>query len=146
MNPLFSWLVGVGLLTVLALPAWTQDEPVQLSPKQGRVLRGIRERYDGRRQDLQLKLQGRRLELARLLREDATEKATLQAKLDEILDLERQRQQLFLDEIFEARGQLTPAQWGPFRRRVLRHLLQDGGQRRLRGRQSPRPGSGPSSP
>ena len=146
MSRLLRGVAFWGLLLSLLAPVWAQDEEVRLSSKQGRVLRSIRERFEGRRQDVQLKLQSRRLELARLLREDSTEKEVLRQKLDEILDLERQRQQLFLDEIFEARGKLTPAQWGPFRRRVLRHLLQEGGGRRVRAQQSPRPGSGPSSP
>lgn len=108
----------------------------RLTPAQRQALRGIHQRYEERRQDVQLRLQTRRLELAQLLRQDGADKPALKGKLDEILDLERQRQHLFLDEIFEAKTQMSPEQWGPFRQRVLRHLLEDqrggGGRRGMR--------------
>lgn len=110
-----------------------RPEDLNLTPQQSTALKAIRSRYEGRRQDLQLRLQGRRLELAKLLRQDDPEKAAVKAKLDEILALERERQQLFLDEIFEAKGELNAEQWGPFRQRVLRHLLQE----RRRGPRGP---------
>lgn len=122
--------------------AWAQPvERERMTPKQLRALRVIRDRHEGKRQDLQIRLQGKRLELAKLIRDDAVEKSQVQAKLDEILNLERQRQQVFLDEIFEAKGQLSPAQWGPFRQRVLRNLLQE----RRRGGQLPTHESDPTS-
>lgn len=127
-------------ITWLAIPVLAERDP--MTPKQLRALRQIRDRYEDQRQDLQLRLQSRRLELARLIREDQVEKESVQNKLDEILELERKRQQLFVDEIFEAKEQLTPSQWGPFRQRVLRHLLEErraGGQlpRLERARTSP---------
>ncbi len=130
------------LLTIFSGVALAQPlarEP--MTPKQLRALRVIRDRHEGKRQDLQIRLQGKRLELAKLIRDDDVEKSQVQAKLDEILSLERQRQQVFLDEIFEAKGQLSRAQWGPFRQRVLRNLLQE----RRRGGQLPRRESDQSS-
>ena len=127
-------VAAVALLLTLS-PGWAQPEERELglTPAQARALRQIHFRYEGRQQDIQLKLQARRLELAQLLRGGDVEKATVSAKLDEILELERQRQHVFLDEIYEAKGQLNPEQWNRFRQRFLRHLLREGGGRRIRG-------------
>jgi uncharacterized membrane protein len=134
-------LVAGLLVLIVGVAAWAQPDAgdARLSAAQRQALRGIRQRYEGRRQDVQLRLQTRRLELAQMLRQDGADKPALQNKLDEILELEKQRQHLFLDEIFEAKTQLSAEQWGPFRQRVLRHLLEDhrpgGGRRGMR--QSP---------
>lgn len=138
------WKVAVLILACagLAQAIPPEDEPLQLSQPQTRALRRIRSRYEGRLQDLQLRLQGRRLELAQIIRSDAADKATVKAKLDEIINLERERQQIFVDQLFEAKGQLSASQWGPFRQRVLRRLLQE----RRMGGQPRRPESDPTSP
>lgn len=132
-------LVAGLLVLLLGVAVWAQPEAgnARLTPAQRQALRGIRDRYEGRRQDVQLRLQTRRLELAQMLRQDGADKPVLKAKLDEILELEKQRQHLFLDEIFEAKTQLSAEQWGPFRQRVLRHLLEEreGGGGRRRNRQ-----------
>lgn len=137
--------VAVWLLLACTWMGWAlppEEEPLQLSQPQTRALRRIRARFEGRLQDLQLRLEGRRLELAQMIRSDAADKATVRAKLDEIINLERERQQIFVDQLFEAKGQLSPAQWGPFRQRVLRRLLQE----RRMGGQPRRPESDPTSP
>ncbi len=137
------WQFVLLLTCVWVSPLWGQpgDEPdMQLSPKQSRTLRTIRNRFEGRRQDLQMRLDGRKLELAQMLRQDGTEKESVKAKLDEIFELEKQRQLLIVDQIFECKSQLSPAQWGSYRRRVLGHLLE-----RRRGSQFPRRESDPSS-
>lgn len=140
------WKVAViALLLAGSGMAWAEppdDEPLQLSQPQTRALRRIRSRYEGRLQDLQLRLQGRRLELAQMIRSDEAEKAAVKAKLDEIINLERERQQIFVDQLFESKGQLSASQWGPFRQRVLRRLLQE----RRMGGQPRRPGSDQISP
>lgn len=115
---------------------------MRLSPRQARALRQIRSRFEGRLQDLQMKLEGRRLELAQMIRSDSVDKASVKAKLDEIINLERERQQIFVDQLFESKGQLSAEQWGPFRQRVLRHLLQE----RRMGARPQRLGSDPTSP
>jgi hypothetical protein len=127
----------------LCLPLWAQEgeADLNLTPKQQRGLRVLRDRFDGKRQDLRVRLESKRVELAELLRQDNTEKTVLQAKLDEILALEGERQRLMLDEIFEAKGQLSGQQWSRFRRRVLSHLLE-----RPSGQRLPRRGSGRTSP
>lgn len=140
------WIAGfLGLVlgcTGLA-QALPEEDGLQLTSAQARNLRGIRARFEGRLQDVQMRLEGRRLELAQMIRSDNADKATVKAKLDDIINLERERQQLFVDQLFEAKGQLSQAQWGPFRQRVLRHLLQP--ERRMGGR-SQRLGSDPTSP
>ncbi len=119
-----------------------EDEPLQLSQPQTRALRRIRARYEGRLQDVQMRLQGRRLELAQMIRSDSADKAIVKAKLDEIINLERERQTIFVDQLFDAKGQLSASQWGPFRQRVLRRLLQE----HRMGGQPQRPESDPISP
>ena len=119
-------VVGLALLcTSLARALPEEDGPLRLSPRQSRALRQIRSRFEGQLQDLQMRLEGRRLELAQMVRSDGADKASVKAKLDEIINLERERQQIFVDQLFEAKGQLSAQQWGPFRQRVLRHLLQE---------------------
>lgn len=142
-------LLRQGLIGLLLACCWIgpvaaqpDDEPgIQLNPKQRRALRAIRARYQGRLNDVQMKLEGRRLELAQLLRQDNVEKDAVKSKLDEILDLERERQQLNVDLIFESKSQLSPAQWGPFRRRLVGLFLE-----RRRGGQLPRRESDLTSP
>ena len=139
------WKVAVVALTLAVCgmaQARPEEEPLQLSPPQARSLKRIRARFEGRLQDVQMQLEGRRLELAQMIRSDSAEKATVKAKLDEIINLERERQQLFVYQLFEAKGQLRPAQWGQFRQRVLRRLLQE----RRMGGQPQRLGSDPISP
>ena len=139
------WKIAV-VAAVLACSALAQalpeEESLQLSPPQARALKRIRSRFEGRLQDLQMQLEGRRLELAQMIRSDSADKASVKAKLDEIINLERERQQLFVDQLFEAKGQLSSAQWGPFRQRVLRRLLQE----RRMGGQSQKLGSDRTSP
>lgn len=139
------WKIATVACLLACAPAWAlppEEEPLQLSPPQARALRRIRSRYEGRLQDLQLQLQGRRLELAQMIRSDSADKATVKAKLNEIMSLEGERQQLLVDHLFEAKGQLNAEQWGPFRQRVLRRLLQD----RRMGGQPRKLGSDPTSP
>ena len=135
-------LVVAVLVCSAVAQALPEEESLQLSPPQARALKRIRARFEGRLQDLQLQLQGRRLELAQMIRSDSAEKASVKAKLDEIINLERERQQIFVDQLFEAKGQLSSAQWGPFRQRVLRRLLQE----RRMGAQPQKLGSDPTSP
>jgi hypothetical protein len=136
-------LLGLVLCCTGLARALPEEDGLQLTSGQAQALRRIRWRFEGRLQDVQMRLQGRRLELAQMIRSDNTDKATVKAKLDEIIELERERQQLFVDQLFEAKGQLSQAQWGPFRQRVLRHLLQS--DRRMGGR-SQKLGSDPTSP
>lgn len=122
------------LLTCTAAVAQPMGE-LRLTPNQTQGLRAIRDRFEARRQDLTLRLGQRRLELANMLRNDAGDKASVKSKLQEIMEIERERQDLFVDEYFEARQLLKPQQWNLYRRRVLRHLLNE---RNERGPQSPR--------
>ena len=93
-------------------------------------LRALHDQFEGRRQDVVMRLSQRRLELAQLLRRDDVDKGTIKSKIAEILDLERQRQELFVDEFFEAKTQLNQKQFGLFRQKVLRSLI--GGNRAQR--------------
>jgi len=132
-------LLGLSL-PLLAQP--DEDPEAGLSTKQIRALRAIRNRYQGRLQDLQMRLESRRLELAQILQQEEVEKAAVVSKLDEIMNLERERQHLAVEQIFECKGQLSAAQWGPYKRKVLGYIL----NQRRRGGQFPRRGSDLSSP
>jgi hypothetical protein len=129
-RPLSVSLLGLGVLACLsgaavAQPAQTgsADGQNNLTPNQKHSLTSVRDRYEARRQDIAMRLQQRRLELANLLRRDDPVKPTIQAKLGEIMELERERQELFIDEIFDAKAQMKPAQWRAFRDRLLRPLV-----------------------
>lgn len=123
------------ILLLASLPVWAQParprggEPPQggqvleLSPEQTATLKTIRDRYEDQRQSLMVRLKSRRVELADMLRQDEIDKATVKAKLDEILALEGERQTLFLNEMFEAKAQLKPGQWRAYRRQIFRSLM-----------------------
>lgn len=123
-------------LPVLAQPARPRGGPpdgggqvMELTPEQTATLKTIRGRYEDQRQDILVRLKAKRLELVTLLRQDDVDKATVKAKLDEILALEAERQTLFLNEMFEAKAQLKPGQWKAYRRQIFKSLMDGGGGR-----------------
>lgn len=107
--------------------AAVQGEPQipGMTPQQKQAMTAVRDRYHPHHAEIARRLGARRSELANLIRADEIDKAAVKAKLDEILNVERERQQLFLDEIFEFKGLLRPEQWGPFRQKVLDRMLRD---------------------
>ena len=114
------------LILLLSGLVWAQPETpasLDLTPEQTATLKSIRDRFEERRQDVTVRLKTKRLELATLLRQDEVDKATVKAKLDEILQLEGERQTLFLNEMFEAKAQLKPGQWRTYRRQIFRSLM-----------------------
>jgi Spy/CpxP family protein refolding chaperone len=125
-------------LPVLAQPARPRGgdpggQVMQLTTEQTASLKSIRDRYEDLRQDVLVRLKAKRLELVNLLRQDDVDKATVKAKLDEILALEAERQTLFLNEMFEAKAQLKPGQWKAYRRQIFKSLMDGGGGRKGRG-------------
>ena len=113
------------LAVLLPVLAQTPEPPatLDLSAEQKAALKSIRDRFEDQRQDLQVRLKSKRIELAQLLRQDDVEKAAVKTKLDEILQLEAERQTLFLNEMFEAKAQLKPTQWASYRRGIFRSLM-----------------------
>lgn len=118
----------------LCLPVWAQPEmggdeqqnlvrQGGLRPQQRGQLRQLQQKFEGRSQDVLVRLSQRRVELAELLKRDDVDKATVKAKIHEILALEKQRQELMVDEYFEAKAKLPPQQFVNFRGRILRGLL-----------------------
>ena len=79
------------ILTVLLLPALAQppESREPLDPAVQAVLKSVKEKFEDQRQDLQVRLKAKRLELATLLKQDNVEKAAVKAKLDEILVLDK---------------------------------------------------------
>ncbi len=123
-------VLGLGVLACLSRSALAQPAQVgsgdgtkDYTPNQKHSLSSVLDRYEARRQDIALRLQQRKIELANLLRRDDPSKATLQAKVGEIMELEKERQELGIDELFDAKAQMKPAQWRVFRDRLMHSIV-----------------------
>ena len=128
-------VVGLALIAfALTGSVWAQPElgTEQVAPSVGQTqgrkgdrqqLRNLHQKFEARRQEVLIRLSQRRVELAEMLRRDDSDKTTVKNKIHEILALERQRQELMVDEYFDAKNKLSPAQFETLRGRVLRGLL-----------------------
>lgn len=119
------WLpLWAGLLFLaLVAPGYAQQDGLGLSDEQKTALRQIHNQYEGKRQEARIEMQTRRLELVKLVRTQEPDKEAIKAKMREVLSLEGRRQELIVDEIFEAKKLLTPEQFQTYRRKVLQRML-----------------------
>jgi len=99
--------------------------PDELKPsaEQKKQLKKIHFRYEEKRQDIILKLQNKKSELALMLNEDTPDRKKIDKKLKEVMGLEHRLQVLMLDEFFEIRTVLKPGQRKFFTRRLVRVIL-----------------------
>mgnify|MGYP000268167936 CR=1 FL=1 len=93
--------------------------------REHRALKEIIAKFEEKRDDLFLKMQLKKLELVQLLKEEPPQKKKLQAKIDEIIELERDRQKLMIDEFFAVRKILKPQQAKHFTRRLIKLILRE---------------------
>ncbi|MBI3926201.1 MAG: periplasmic heavy metal sensor [Armatimonadetes bacterium] len=119
-------LMGALLLCLLLAPALAQEEGGDLgfSQEQREKLREIHARYEKKRQEIRIALQEKRLDLMKLVQADSPDKETIKTKMREILTVEGRRQELFVDEIFEAKATMTAAQFQVYRQKVLKRMLE----------------------
>ncbi|MCL5037571.1 MAG: periplasmic heavy metal sensor [Chloroflexi bacterium] len=95
---------------------------LKLNAKQEAAIKKIRDKYLIRREDLSLDIQSSRIGLIKLLRNDPPDKKAITAKIDELLQLERKRNLLLLDEYYEIRKILDPVQARLFTRILIREM------------------------
>lgn len=121
-SKLAVWLFGLVLVTT-SLPSFGQ--PVIGQPGGRRAQR--RNAGDGafkqRRQQVLKQLGEKRFELAQILQAANPDRGAVQAKLSEIVDLERQRQEILVDAFFQAKQTLPPQQFENYKRKVVQSLM-----------------------
>ncbi len=98
---------------------------MNLSPEQREKLKKIRKSYEDRQDDINFSMKEKKLELAKLFREAAPDRKKIEGKLNEVIELERARQRLYLDEFFQVREILSPEQVKIFTRQTMRALLRN---------------------
>ncbi len=76
-----------------------------------------------RRQQLLRQLGEKRFELAQILQAANPDRGAIQAKLAEIVDLERQRQETLVDAFFQAKQTMPPQQFENYKRKLIQSLM-----------------------
>jgi len=117
---------------------------LNLSTAQRTKMTEIHQRFERRRRDLEWAMRAKRLELATMMRTSAPDRKKLEAKVQELVELERRRQFLMLDEFFEVKKILSPQQFELFRERIANVVAGEGGHGggRPGGRAGSAPGGG----
>jgi len=124
-----SLLIGVFMLLGAISFAWSAPgEPTPpgwsgLSPKEKSAMRSIREKYQDQRDEINLSMEEKKLELVKLLKQDPPNKPLIKQKINELIILEKARQDLMVDEFFEVRSHLSPTQATRFTRKLILLIL-----------------------
>lgn len=95
--------------------------PAQAQPSS--AVDSIKARFEDERQVMSDKLRGQKIELMKLISLDSPNQDHIKKKLDQILDTERQRQYLFVDEMFAVRESMTEQQWRDYRRTLILMMM-----------------------
>jgi hypothetical protein len=82
-------------------------------------LDSIRARYARQRQDVSEKLRTQKVELMKLMALDNPNPDHIKKKLNQILETEEERQNLFVDEMFAVRNAMTEQEWRDYRRSII---------------------------
>ena len=112
-------LVLGALLVLVCGPALAQGNP-RADEKRQRI-QAIHERFEVQRSQLELRIQQARVELATMLENDAPQGQT-QQKLQQVVGMEGQRENLKLQEYYEVYNLLGPKQRQTYKWRVIRQL------------------------
>ena len=110
-------------LAATSLPSFGQ--PVIGQPAGRRAQR--RNAGDGafkqRRQQVLKQLGEKRFELAQILQAANPDRGAVQAKLGEIVELERQRQEIQVDAFFQAKQTMPPQQFENYKKKLIQSLM-----------------------
>lgn len=98
---------------------------MNLNAEQKEKLMKIRKGFEDRQEDVSFSIKEKKFELVKLFREATPDRKKIEAKLNEIIELERARQRLYLDEFFQVREILTPEQVKIFTRQTMRALIRN---------------------
>lgn len=102
------------LLVVSASPA--PAEPAEAVPS-------IKARYERERQNLSARLRTQKVELMKLMAVESPQSEKIKLKVDQILETERHRQHLFVDEMFAVRASMTEEEWSDYRRAIIMMMM-----------------------
>lgn len=98
-------------------------ERIQLTEEQKVQVQKIRSRYEWQIEDIRISSHKARLQMADYLREENPARKKVDEQLHRIMDLERQRQKILLDEFFETREILNPEQRRQLTMMTVRMIL-----------------------
>lgn len=111
------------LVALLVAPALCQDGGLGLTPQQVKAIHAIRCTYAARRHKVEKRLKQKKVELLELLQSPSVQRDEVNDKLSEIMELELERQHLYVNEMFDCRSQMNADQWSTFRQRVIKAML-----------------------
>ncbi len=120
-----SLILTVFLLTIL-LQGSVQADPfdgLNLSDEKLQQLHQIHQSYKNQRRELENSLKSKKFELIRLLRHPQAQRDQVKKVISEIMEVEHQRQNLYIDELFDSRKHLTEQQWNEYQRSMIRLML-----------------------
>ncbi|MHB2016166.1 MAG: sigma-70 family RNA polymerase sigma factor [Candidatus Xenobia bacterium] len=115
-------ILGLAALLVLCAPAArAQGNPNPRAEENRQRIQAVHERFEVQRSQLELRIQQARVDLATMLENDAPPAQT-QARLQQVIGLEGQRESLKLQEYYEVYNLLGPKQRQTYKWRVIRQL------------------------
>lgn len=94
----------------------------------GESVDSIKARYESQRQEHSQKLRAQKIELMKLISVDSPNEEHIKKKLQQILETERERQELFVDEMFAVRDSMTEQQWRDYRRTLILMMMNKNGK------------------
>ena len=83
----------------------------------------INARYERERREVAQKLRTQKIELMQLMAVDHPDPDQCKKKLDQILNTERKRQYLFLDEMFAVKQCMSQEDWRNYRRSIIMLMM-----------------------
>ncbi len=89
----------------------------------GEAVPSIKARYERERQNLSARLRTQKVELMKLMAVEDPHSEKIKLKVDQILETERRRQHLFVDEMFAVRNSMTEEQWSDYRRAIIMMMM-----------------------
>lgn len=120
--PLYKTVLFLMLLLLQPLAAQDPGD-LNLSSEQQQQIDAVHRQYSSQRAALESQLKSKKFELMRGLRASHPDERRVKQVLADIMGLEHQRQNLFVDEMFECRAKLTPQQWEVYLRSMLQIMM-----------------------
>jgi Spy/CpxP family protein refolding chaperone len=117
-------ILAVCSLLCLARPSLAQ--PVEGNNPRRLQRRTQADSVQQKKQLLLKQLGEKRLELAQILQAENPDRGAVQVKLSEIVELERQRQEVLVDAFFQAKQTMPPRQFENYKRRLIQSLMGPG--------------------
>ena len=114
------------LILVLLLTFTSAADPfgnLKLSEETHQKVNNIHRRYNAQRAGLETSLKSKKFELMRLLQHPQATAPKVKNVVSEIMQVEHQRQNLYIEELFECRQHLSEQEWAEYRRSIIRLMM-----------------------